>query len=237
MDLNAQESYQTIAIQDEFGGSGFVFDLRNSTSVTRRITWDKRLHDHFKFMMRLHETVHESVFESAIDQDFALNDTGDGYLCVFWDPDHSVTCLKAASLIRSFLITEVPKHNRKLDLKKEKLLLDFGFAFHTGGITVGRANFRSIHKDFIFGIVPNTVSRLESFNKYFNGCRYLATGNFKLAFSEQAKSNSSFEKLFETYAVKMCDEQNRLIINDGKEHGHIIYRLKDDFFPMFLNDG
>jgi len=47
----------TIYRQDEFGSSAFLFDLRNSTTIIRKISWDKRLLLHIKFMMKLYKKV------------------------------------------------------------------------------------------------------------------------------------------------------------------------------------
>jgi hypothetical protein len=119
-------------------------------------------------MKRLHKFVYLTIYgelSTGSDEDeFAINDTGDGYICVFWNKIHSVTCMNIAIKIRNYLVETLPDHNKKINIEPK---LAFGFAVHTGGVTVERISFnylggRLIHKDFILGILPNSVSKLES---------------------------------------------------------------------------
>src|SRR4030042_2844517 len=80
--------YDAICNQDNFGSSAFLFDLRNSTAIIRKISWNKRLPKHITFMMKLHKKVYETLYNYCDPNKFAMNDTGDGYLCVFWDKLH-----------------------------------------------------------------------------------------------------------------------------------------------------
>ena len=79
---------KTISKQENHGASAFLFDLRNSTLITRFISSDERLQYHVEFMRELHKFIYETIFgrySTGSDKDsFAMNDTGDGYLCAFW---------------------------------------------------------------------------------------------------------------------------------------------------------
>lgn len=158
---------KTIHKQAEQGASAFLFDLRNSTKITRSISYDQRLSNHINFMIKLHKFVYSTLYgglSSGSDKDeFAINDTGDGYLCVFWNKIHSIICMKFAISILRYLSDALPIHNDELGNVDPKL--SFGFAAHTGGVSIERINYNDrggklIHKDFILGILPNSVSRL-----------------------------------------------------------------------------
>ncbi len=128
--------YKPINNQDEYGSSAFMFDLRNSTSIIRQISWDERLTKHIEFMMKLHETVYETIYNNCDPKYFAMNDTGDGYLCVFWDELHALTCLNIAIKIHNFLKIQIPEHNKKLCIEENLLKFDYGFGLHSGASTI-----------------------------------------------------------------------------------------------------
>lgn len=229
--------YEPIHNQDDYGSSAFIFDLRNSTTIIRKISWDERLLKHIDFMMKLHETVYETLFNNCDRDKFAMNDTGDGYLCVFWDELHALTCLDMAIRIQEFLESNLPRHNKTLNLKDDIAKFDYGFAIHSGGSTINRTIFTknaiTISKDFIFGVVINTVARLESFTKNYIDFKFLVTGNYKETYQKQAK-NKSIKNLInnKSYVHKSLGRVN---IKDGKENsnirhkGHIVYALSTDF--------
>lgn len=233
-----QFSYKPICNQDETGSSAFVMDLRNSTKLTREISWDDKLLKHIDFMMNLHECVYSSLYEKCDPDSFAINDTGDGYLCVFWDKKHALTCLRQAIYMRDYLEKNLPIHNDALEIQDSRVKLDFAFGLHSGGSTINRSVYHSnngcIRKDFMFGIVVNTASRLESFTKNYIGCNFVVTGNYRGAFLEQAPS-PILKSLFTDNSAYVRESLGRVNLNDGKEEGHTIYALTDKFINIFLN--
>jgi hypothetical protein len=238
-------SEKTISNQAEHGASAFIFDLRNSTKITRSISFDKRLIQHVEFMKNLHKFVYLTIYgklsTSSNKDEFAINDTGDGYICVFWNKIHSITCMHMAIKIRNYLSSTLPTHNIRLGDIDHKLA--FGFAAHTGGVTVERINFNDrggklIHKDFILGILPNSVSRLESLNKFFIETNFIVSGNYKTCFDKHAHSigNVALENIFDIKRSYVNKSPSRVNINDGKSAGHNIYTLKDEFFDEFTQN-
>lgn len=229
-------NYKLLHNQDEFGSSSLLFDLRNSTNILRKISWDeKRLTQHINFMMNLHEKIFNLLYEKCHYEKFAMNDTGDGYLCIFWDKIHAITCMNIAIEIKEFLKSEIPKHNKTLELNNDNMF-DYGFAIHSGGSTIGRSEFKkeniAVSKDFIFGIVANSVSRLESLNKIYSEYKFLATGNYKRNFVKQCK-NKDMKDLFSENSEYVHKSLGRININDGKQKGHYIYALNEKFFKAF----
>jgi len=232
-------NYEPIYNQDEFGSSAFLFDLKNSTAITRRISWDKRLPIHINFMMELHKKVYETLYNNCNPEEFAMNDTGDGYLCVFGDKLHALTCLDTAIRIQEFLELELPKHNAALKAVKPEddiPKFDYGFAIHSGASTINRTTYtkngKPVYKDFIFGIVANTVARLESFTKNYVEFKFLVTGNYKDNYLEQA-TNEKLKDLFRDGRTYVHESLGRVNLKDGKENGHTIYALSADFLTKF----
>ena len=234
----------TIPNQDNHGASAFIFDLRNSTKITRFISFSERLLIHVEYMRNLHKFIYSTIYgkySTGSDKDeFAINDTGDGYICAFWSKNHSLDCMAAAIEIKNYLDGTLPENNKKLKLRGEDHKLAYGFAIHTGGVTVERVNFndrggRLIHKDFILGILPNSVSRLESLNKLFTECSFVASGNYKICFKNHA-SNIGKNELKDLFNMKngfVKKSPGRVNVNDGKPEGHHIYTLNDNFFIEF----
>jgi len=142
--------------------------------------------------------------------------------------------------VRNYLHKTLPTHNEKLRLRKKDLKLHYGFAAHTGGITVERVNFndkggRLIHKDFILGILPNSVARLESLNKQYTEYNFLVSGNYKKCFNAHCKdiNDEKLIKLFNSKEKYVSKSLGRIDINDGKRNGHLIYAIEDSFFEQF----
>ena len=228
--------FKPIYCQDEFGSSAFLFDLRNSTTIIRKISWDKRLPQHIKFMMKLHKKVYKTLYNNCDPNKFAMNDTGDGYLCVFWDKLHALTCLDMALKIEEFLKKNLPMHNKVLKLKGDSPKFDYGISIHSGGSTINRTiytkDIKTIQKDFIFGIVANTVARLESFTKHNFEYKFLVTGNYKDNYLQQA-STKNLKNLFGDNKNYVHRFPGRININDGKRNGHIVCALGADFVAKF----
>lgn len=236
---------KTIHKQAEQGASAFLFDLRNSTKITRLISYDQKLMDHVEYMKELYRFVYSTLYGAlstgSDKNNFAINDTGDGYLCVFWNKIHAITCMQYAIKILMHLSHTLPAHNEKLGSIDPKL--SFGFAAHTGGVTVERIAYndrggKMIHKDFILGILPNSVSRLESLNKIFVGTNFVVSGNFKTCFTKQAQEigNTALEKIFDVDCGFASKCPSRVNVNDGKPDGHYIYTLNEKFFDRFTKE-
>jgi hypothetical protein len=230
---------KSIYNQDDAGSTAFVFDLRNSTNVTRMISWDDRLEKHINFMMSLNKHIYKKLYDNCDPAKFALNDTGDGYIYLFWDKSHALTCLRMAIHVKEYLDKKLPKHNENLGLSDSFLKLDYGLAIHSGGSTIKRTTFKKenlqLSKDFIFGIVANSVSRLESFTKTYVDYRVIMTGNYKDVFNDQAKSEK-IRSLFANNSRYFKKSLGRVNIKDGKvkpNKGHNVYALTDDFFKIF----
>lgn len=237
--------YTTIHKQDNHGASAFLFDLRNSTKITRFISYDERLLHHVEYMRNLHKFIYSTIygkFSTGSDKDeFAINDTGDAYICAFWNKNHSLDCMKIAMEIRNYLNETLLEHNKRLKLRGEDYKLAFGFAIHTGALTVERVNFndrggRLIHKDFILGILPNSVSRLEILNKLYTEYNFVASGNFKSCFVKHANNigNSELKNLFNKKNRFVQKSLGRINVNDSKPEGHHIYTFNETFFKEFL---
>ncbi|VVB85655.1 Uncharacterised protein [uncultured archaeon] len=191
-------------------------------------------------MMKLHEEVYETLYNNCDPNKFAFNDTGDGYLCVFWDEYHALTCLDMAIRIREFLESNLPEHNKTLKLSKGGLLPEFnyGFGLHSGASTVYKCTYtkdskdpKSIQKDFIFGIVANTVARLESFTKNYISYNFLITANYKKNYLNQA-TDENLKNLFKKESP--CYRKlGKVDIKDGKKTGHYIFALNPEFISKF----
>lgn len=92
-----------------------------------------------------------------------------------------------------------------------------------------------VSKDFIFGIVANSVSRLESFTKTYVDYKFLVTGNYKDVFKQQAKLKE-IKSLFADGSRYYQKSLSRVNIKDGKskpDKGHNIYALTDEFLHIF----
>lgn len=234
-------SYKSVFNQCESGSTAFILDLRNSTKITRKISWDGRLPKHVDFMMSLHKHVYESIYNCCSPEEFAMNDTGDGYLCIFWDKVHALTCLKIAIFVKDFLDDNLTQHNDVLSRQYNDPIekLDYAFGIHSGGSTVNRATISEndivLIKDFIFGIVVNTSARLESFTKNYIGYKFLVSGNFKDVFLEQA-TTKKLESLFSENSNYCRKSLGRVNINDGKDNGHNIYALEQEFIDIFRDE-
>jgi hypothetical protein len=186
--------------------------------------------------MKLHKKVYGTLYNNCDPKEFAMNDTGDGYLCVFWDKKHALTCLDVAIRIREFLDSNLHRHNEELNLGGSGTpKFDYGFGIHSGSSTVYRCTYTkgslSLNKDFIFGIVVNTVARLESFTKNYIDSKFLVTGNYKKTYLMHVK-NKDLKDLFKN-KNKYIQYLGIADIKDGKKKGHKIYVLSSKFIGEF----
>jgi len=211
--------------------SALIVDLRNSTQITRCISSNDKFEDYINFVMGFKKIYFEFVDSNLLSDVSACNDTGDGIICVFWDEKHAITCMKAMIQINDYFVANLDQQNRELDTEVK---LSYGFALHTAACLVYRTNYmlnNSYHeKDFIYGILANTVARLEHVNKIFKDSKIVVSGNFKKNFSAQLqRSNKQANNLFIQNRKDVRRISARIEISDGKPEGHFIYLLNDTF--------
>jgi hypothetical protein len=217
-------NYKLIYRNYENGASAFLFDMRNSTRLIRFLSYrtdnkgfSQPLVDHTTLMTNIKDFIRDRIGAFGIGDQYSLNDTGDGHLCVFWDPVHSITCLKVALPLYIYLESTLNSYNKTLKEKyKYSLSVDFGIGIHCGGCVVYRSQ-----KDYIYGIVVNTAARIESQTKQPNSPKLLLSGNFKTFFKEQLPESkkkliSSFKRI----------QQNRIDVRDEKNKGHFCYKIE-----------
>jgi hypothetical protein len=211
-----------IDLNYENGSSALIVDIRGSSELVRRKSYsdsidnyNKALKEHTGFMMQLFKCVFDCIESLSLGDHFSFNDTGDGCLCVFWNTNHPLTCMKVASVIHKHLsMNEYVKKNN----------IRFGIGLHTGGCLIYRASV-PIKRDFVFGIAANTAARVEKFTKNLKDAgrnqqddpRLVSTGNFK----------EYLEPLLKDEEKKQIVpiSQYRLYLNDGKDTGHLLYTM------------
>ena len=230
--------------------SCYFLDLRNSTYITREISLSadrksrkntSRLKRHAEFMMGINEHVKGDLDRLGNNKLFYYNDTGDGHLCLFWDKTHAWTALKIACSLALFLDTELKKYRLSyLKIWSEEighnLDLDFGIGLHTGGSLV--YNNEKVGKDFVFGIVLNTASRVESYTKQFTELSLLFTHNFYLHLVKQVAYKSKKEKKHYDLLIKNISAVTNYTVDikDSKSRGHLLYTINREKWELFGKD-
>ncbi len=217
-------NYDLIYLNYENGSSAFLFDLRNSTRLIRLLSYrtdnkgfSQPLVDHITLMTNIKDFIRAKIGTLGIGDRYSLNDTGDGQLCVFWNPVHSITCLRVALPLYIYLESTLSSYNKTLREKyKYSLSVDFGIGIHCGGCVVYRSE-----KDYVYGIVINTAARLESQTKQPNSPKLLLSGNFKAFFKKQLPESkkkliSGFKRI----------QPNRIDVKDAKGKGHFCYEIE-----------
>jgi hypothetical protein len=227
--------------------SCYFLDLRNSTYITREISLsadrksrknNKRLKKHAKFLMGINEYVKQDLDRLGNNKLFYYNDTGDGHLCLFWDKAHAWTALNVACSLAIFLDTELKKYHLS-DLKTwseeigHDLELSFGIGLHTGGSLV--YNNEKVGRDFVFGIVLNTASRVESYTKQFTELCLLFTHNFYLYLIKQIDHKPKEEKEHYKSLIKSISPVTNynVDIKDSKSRGHLLYTINREKWELF----
>jgi hypothetical protein len=228
--------------------SCYFLDLRNSTYITREISLSgdrknrsniKRLEIHAKFLMSINEHVKKEL-DRLDNKNFYYNDTGDGHLCLFWDKMHAWTAIKLACSLSIFLETEIKKYQlNNLKAWSEEighdLNLGFGIGLHTGGSLV--YNNEKVGRDFVFGIVLNTASRVESYTKQFTELSLLFTHHFYLYLKKQIdhkpmKERKEYENLLKN--ISPVTSYN-VDIKDSKSRGYLLYTISREKWKLFGN--
>jgi hypothetical protein len=211
----------------ENGSSALIVDIRGSSTLVRDKSYSKQgqvyneaIKEHTDFMMKLFKCVFDCIASFSLGDDFSFNHTGDGCLCVFWNSTkpftHPLTCMKVACVIHQHL--SIDKYVKRNNIR-------FGIGLHTGGCLVYRTTV-PIKRDFVFGIVANTVARVESFTKNLKDAnkhklddpRLLLTGNFKEHLKPLLKNGAK------KHIVRVSPY--RFHLNDGKDVGHFLYTIQ-----------
>lgn len=227
--------------------SCYFLDLRNSTYITREISLGadqksrkdtRRLKKHAQFLMRINEYVNRDLDHFCNKKLYYYNDTGDGHLCLFWDKTHAWTALKIACSLAVFLDIELKKY-RLNELKtwskeiRRDLDLSFGIGLHTGGSLV--YNNEKVGRNFVFGIVLNTASRIESYTKQFTELSLLFTHNFYLHLVKQIDHQFNKEKHRYTNLIKSINPVTnyKVDVKDSKARGHLLYTINREKWELF----
>jgi hypothetical protein len=228
--------------------SCYFLDLRNSTYITREISLSndrknrhntERLKKHARFLMGINEHVIEEL-DRIDNTKFYHNDTGDGHLCLFWDKTHAWTALQLACSLTLFLETEIKKyHLNELKNWSEEIgndsNLDFGIGLHTGGSLV--YDNEKAGRKFVFGIVLNTASRVESYTKQFTGLSLLFTNNFYLYLKKQIEYKPIKERKKYNLLLKQISlvTSYNVDIKDSKSRGHLLYTINRENLKLFTD--
>jgi len=230
--------------------SCYFLDLRNSTYITREISLSsdrksrmntRRLKKHAKFLMEINEHVIKDLNRLRNKRSFYYNDTGDGHLCLFWDKTHAWTALNMACSLAIFIDTVLKVYHLN-DLKTwseeigHDLDLGFGIGLHTGGSLVYYND--KVGRNFVFGIVLNTASRVESYTKQFTGLSLLFTHHFYLHLIKQIDYKSKKEKEHYNFLVKSIRPVTNynVDIKDSKSRGHLLYTINQEKWELFCKD-
>ena len=227
--------------------SCYFLDLRNSTYITRKISLSEdqksrnnttRLKKHAKFLMRINEHVKKELDSLGNNTLFYYNDTGDGHLCLFWDKTHAWTALSLACSLAIFLEAEIKKYNSN-NLKTwsgeigHDLNLGFGIGLHTGGSLVYKNE--KVGRNFVFGIVLNTASRVESYTKQFTELSLLFTHHFYIYLVRQIDYKPIKER--EDYNSRLKNitpvTSYNVDIKDSKSRGHLLYSINREKWKLF----
>jgi hypothetical protein len=216
----------------ENGSSAVIVDIRDSPEIVRKKSYsklsgeyNKALKEHTGFMMQLFKCVFDYIESLSLGDNFSFNDTGDGCLCVFWNTNHPLTCMKVASVIHNHL---------SMDEYVKKNNIRFGIGLHTGGCLIYRTSV-PIKRDFVFGIVANTAARVEKFTKNLkdgrknqqDDPRLVFTGNFKKYLKPLLKDEDKKQIL--------PISKYRLYINDGRNEGHFLYTMPVRHIECYAN--
>jgi class 3 adenylate cyclase len=215
--------------------TAMVLDLRNSTALLRLLKSKEKRMLIIKMMIGIHEEIINYLYErSGVKKsDFAFNDTGDGYLIVFANESHAISCVQCAVHLRTFLRRHIAEYNRALKIDRGTLRYDFGIGVHTAYARFIEMEYKTdgdkiSSKQIILGNAVNSAARVESMTKNFLGVDLLITENTRRNCQKQAAGK--VKKLFkkdEGY-MKVIGEV-RHMIKDSKPDGHTLYTLSAKF--------
>jgi class 3 adenylate cyclase len=215
--------------------TAMVLDLRNSTALLRLLkSKDKRMLI-IKMMIGIHEEVINYLYESSgvKESDFAFNDTGDGYLIVFANESHAISCVQCALHLRTVLRRHIAEYNRALKIVRANLRYDFGIGVHTAyarfiEMECKTGGDKIFSKQIILGNAVNSAARVESMTKNFFDIDLLITENTRYNCQKQAAGK--VKNLFKKNGgyMKVIGEV-RHMVRDSKPDGHTLYTLSAKF--------
>ena len=218
--------------------TSLVFDLRNSTALYRQLSTIKERKLIVEMMRGIHLEVITYLYEKSLlnEEQFAFNDTGDGYLITFFDSKHSFSCILCACYIRSFLTPHLNKFNRKLGLENSNLKYSFGIGLHRAtvrliGVKIDTQDGNLLKKKIIIGNASNSAARVESVTKNFFDIDLLITGYAR----EEARKecNKAFRGLLNITGPFLMKLGGRFNIQDGKKDGHNLYYVTSKFYQEY----
>lgn len=205
------------------GSSALCLDIRHSTQLVRKFLTLEKLKFHADFMRDVKNIVFENNHEY-----FTVNDTGDGFICLFWGKAHAWEALKLAVKIEEYLNQKKQEYDRFL--KKHRIQMEFGFGIglHSGASIVHR--YPDIKKDFMYGYVLNTTARLESFTKTFKDVHLLMSGSFLSVLKNQTEEYNKTLEVPVDYKSFVKDNiravtSDKVEIHDSKRGGHSLHTI------------
>ncbi|MCX5886067.1 MAG: hypothetical protein NT096_09200 [Proteobacteria bacterium] len=217
------------------GATALVLDLRNSTALHRLLKKKRERKLIVKMMIGIHEEILNYLYEhSGVEEDdFAFNDTGDGYIIVFANGSHAFSCVLCAVHLRNFLSKHIDKFNKELRIDRSNLRYSFGIGVHTAyarfiEMEYETSDNETFSKKFILGDAANSSARVESVTKNFVDVDLIITGNTRLKCHQQVEPK--FKKLFSKDSSYMNPiGEVRHIVRDHKLDGHKLYTISAKF--------
>jgi class 3 adenylate cyclase len=225
-------NYKEIDNLKETGSSALCLDIRNSTKLMRKFN-NIDLKTHAALM----NNIKSIFFDKTKVGSLSISDTGDGMMCLFWNPTHCWSALMIAIAINDLINESLKKEYDKF-LQKKGIDEEFGFGIgvHTGGSLVYRDN--SINHDLMYGKVLNTTARLESFTKTFTNVNVLFSGHFITTLKSQREEFNKISYRKEKHTEEEIDQglirvsPKRVDIADGKKNGHTIWTFRKDHLKL-----
>lgn len=132
--------------------TAMLLDLRNSTALHRMLSKKNQRMKIVEMMCGIHKEIMDYLYNiSGVNEDdLAYNDTGDGYLIVFADPSHAISCLLCASYLRNFLTNHLSKFNAELNLNTSANKYAYGIGMHTAFARFIEMNYNATPKKEIY---------------------------------------------------------------------------------------
>ena len=190
-------------------------------------------------MIGIHEEILNYLYEhSGVEEDdFAFNDTGDGYITVFTNDSHAFSCVLCAVHLRDFLRKHIDKYNKELKINRSDLKYSFGIGIHTAYARFIEMEYKTavnkkVSKKFILGNAANSSARVESMTKNFVDVDLLITGNTRLKCHKQAETK--YKKLFKKDGFYMNPVgEVKHIVKDFKSSGHKLFTISQQFIDDY----
>jgi class 3 adenylate cyclase len=218
--------------------TALVFDLRNSTYLYRNLKSYGERTLIVKMMEEIHRNVYDYLFDRAniLEEDFAFNDTGDGYIIVFQDSRHAFTAIKCALHIRNTLNALLPRYNDQLGIARKQKQYGFGIGIHTASARIYSLQYTTpaghkIDRKLTLGTACNSAARVESMTKKLNR-NLLITGTVRKTAEEQC--TKSHKTIFQKNSPQLELVVKNKDIKDGREKGHNLYFMRENGPGSFL---